>query len=409
MRDPQTSLDASYVALPPMVAITGDHEPDLGPIVAGAASWEVDFGGYRLAFGAGTIDRVGPTMRRLGSERVLLVTDRGLRGAGHVDRLRRSLVEAGSAVFVYDGVEENPTTGHVDEALRIGQAERVDGIVGLGGGSALDCAKAANFLLTGGGRMEDYWGSGKARGPMLPSIGVPTTAGTGSEAQSYALISQARTKIKMACGDKAAMFLHVVLDPALAATVPAGVAAMAGIDAVSHAVESYVTTRRNAISSSFARHAWKLLSDSLPSVLDRSAALPEWGQAMIGAHLAGAAIEQSMLGAAHSCANPLTARFDIPHGAAVGLMLPHVMRFNAERVGALYDELAAIGGAGLTLEQQVLELRRAAALPTTLSACGVPRESLTELAGAASRQWTAEFNPRPVSVQQFRALYEAAY
>jgi alcohol dehydrogenase len=392
-----------------VVATADGQEPDLGPIVGGGASWEVDFGGYRLVFGAGRVDQVGQAMRELGSERVLLVTDRGLRGAGHVDRLRRSLVAAGAVVFVYDGVEENPTTGHVDEALRIGKAEGVDGIVGLGGGSALDCAKAANFLLTGGGRMEDYWGSGKARGPMLPSIGVPTTAGTGSEAQSYALISQDRTKIKMACGDKAAMFVHVVLDPELAATVPATVAAMAGIDAVSHAVESYVTNRRNALSAAYARHAWRLLSRSLPPVLARGATPAEWGEAMIGAHLAGAAIEQSMLGAAHSCANPLTARFDIPHGTAVGLMLPHVMRFNGERVGGLYDELATVDGTGVPLEQTVLELRRVSALPTTLRECGVTRESLAELAGAASRQWTVDFNPRPVSRQQFRALYEAAY
>ena len=142
-----------------------------------------------------------------------------------------------------------------------------DLLIGLGGGSAMDCAKGINFILTNGGRMEDYWGVDKATKPMLPSIGIPTTAGTGSEAQSFALISQEDTHQKMACGDKKARFRTVILDPALTKSTPKGVTAATGIDAISHAVESYVSTRRNPISQMFAKEAWRLLEKSFEIVV----------------------------------------------------------------------------------------------------------------------------------------------
>ena len=203
----------------------------------------------------------------------------------------------------------------------------------------MDCAKGVNFLLTNGGRMEDYWGSNKATRPMLPSIGVPATAGTGSDAQSYALISQEQGGVKMACGDPKAKFRTVVLDPAVAATAPREVVALSGIDAVSHVVESYVSTKSNPISRRLAAAAWHRLDGALERVLEPGADEDAWGEMLLGAYLAGAAIEESMLGAAHACANPLTARFDVAHGAAIGVMLPHVMRFNAEQVGSSYEEL----------------------------------------------------------------------
>ena len=135
-----------------------------------------------------------------------------------------------------------------------------DLLVGLGGGSSMDCAKGINFLYTNGGRMQDYWGEGKATQPMLPMIAVPTTAGTGSEAQSFALISDAQTHVKMACGDKKAAFRIAILDPELTLTQPARVTALTGIDAIAHALETYVTQRRNPVSLSFSREAWRLLS-----------------------------------------------------------------------------------------------------------------------------------------------------
>jgi len=368
--------------------------------------WSVDVGGVRVHFGPGALDLLGALARELGGSRVLVVTDRGVRAAGHADLALASLRAAGLAAELFDGVEENPTTLHVEAGRRVAAEQGADLLVGLGGGSAMDCAKGINFLLTNGGRMEDYQGAGKAPKAMLPSIGVPTTAGTGSEAQSYALISHPDTHQKMACGDRKARFREVLLDPVLAASAPRRVAATAGIDAVSHAVESHVTLRGNPVSRMLSREAWSLLASSLEKTLSSPDDLRAVGDTLLGAHLAGAAIEASMLGAAHSCANPLTARFGIVHGVAVGLMLPHVVRFNAEAgpVREMYRDLYSGN-----LAARIEALRAAADLPAHLADCGVDAPSLPSLAAEASHQWTATFNPRPVDAASLLSLYEAAF
>jgi alcohol dehydrogenase len=371
--------------------------------------WESELGDARLIYGEEALAQIGELTRWAGGTRALVVTDAGVRDAGHVEKAVEALSAQGVAAFVFDGVEPNPTTRHVAETVEVARRERIDCIVGLGGGSSMDCAKGANFLLTNGGKMEDYWGTGKALQPMLPSVGVPTTAGTGSEAQSYALISQEKTHVKMACGDRKARFRAVILDPVTVATAPRSVASVSAIDAMSHAIESYVTRVRNPVSQLFAREAWRLLDANVEVALDGTADVVGWGAMQLGAHLAGAAIERSMLGAAHACANPLTANYGTEHGVAVGLMLPHVIRFNAARVGHHYEELQAVIARGVSLEERVVQLCRAAGLPGTLGECGVPRDSLAELAEQAERQWTAGFNPREVTRDDLLALYEAAY
>ena len=179
----------------------------------------------RVVFGSGNLDYIGEIARSQGATRILLVTDPGIRDAGHVERAVRSFYRAGLPVRVFDGVIENPTTVQVGKGLFVAREFKPDMIVGLGGGSSMDCAKGINFLYTNGGRMQDYWGTGKATQPMLPLLAVPTTAGTGSEAQSYALITDPETHQKMACGDKKALPKIALLDPELTATQPPKVAA----------------------------------------------------------------------------------------------------------------------------------------------------------------------------------------
>lgn len=371
-----------------------------------------------VVFGENTIDRLGTLAKELHGHHVLLVTDPGLLHAGHVERAVHSLKKQSMHVHVFSGVDENPTTVHVENGVHFARGiQSIDLIVGLGGGSAMDCAKGINFLLTNGGRMEDYWGMGKTTKPMLPAIGIPTTAGTGSEAQSYALISRADTHEKMACGDLRARFRIVILDPSLLKSVPQKVAAIAGIDALSHAVESYVSTRRNPISMMFAREAWQLLNGSFEVMLDEMENTEALGRMLLGAHLAGAAIENAMLGAAHACANPLTASYNIAHGIAVGLMLPHVIRFNSHVVESSYGDLLGLNtnssvqpvAAGSKLAARISELKTKAALPQRLRDCGVDQMHLPELAKAACRQWTAAYNPRPVTETELLELYQAAF
>ncbi len=370
----------------------------------------------RVIFGPGTLQRLGELASELGDTRVLLVTDPGLEAAGHPQRAERSLRDAGLEVFVFDQVEENPTSAHVERGAEFAKPLGIDLIVSVGGGSAMDCAKGINFLLTNGGHMADYMGFGKAHKPMLPSIGVPTTSGTGSEAQSYALIADEQTHMKMACGDRKAAFQIAILDPEVTVSQPHQVTALTGIDALSHAVESYVTSKRSPVSQMFAREGWKLLEVNLEKVLHNPRDLEARGAMQMGAFLAGTAIENSMLGVCHACANPLTAHYGITHGLAIGIMLPHVIRFNAPAVGHLYGELLEEAGlcnghidsAAEALAARIAHLMHIAKLPTSLTSCGVSRGILPVLAEEAGQQWTARFNPRSVTEADILGLLEAA-
>jgi alcohol dehydrogenase len=360
----------------------------------------------RVLFGPGKLAELGALAKREGAGRVLLVTDPGIVRAGHVERATRSLKDAGLAVAVFDGVAENPSTQHVDAGVHVAQRHRADFLVGLGGGSAMDCAKGINFIVTNGGAMADYWGVGKATKPMLPMIAVPTTAGTGSEAQSFALISDSVTHQKMACGDVKAACRWAILDPDLTLTQPPKVAAASGIDAVAHAVETAGSTKRNPVSLEMSREAWSRLDAAFERAVRDRRDDEARADMLLGAHLAGAAIEQSMLGAAHACANPLTARLGIVHGIAVGVMLPHVVRFNSANGENPY---AALSDDPERLARRLERLLEVGGLPRRLSDCGVPREMIPQLAAEAAGQWTASFNPRRVGQSEMLAVYELAW
>jgi len=373
----------------------------------------------RVVYGSNSLDRLGELSRELGFRRTLIVADKGIVATGAVDRAAGLLAAVGIEPSSFHDFDANPDTAMVERGRVEAAAHRVDSIVALGGGSSLDCAKGINFVLTNGGSMRDYRGHGKATKPMLPSIGIPTTAGTGSEAQSYALISDAETHAKMACGDEKAAFRVAILDPGLTVSQPAVVTAIAGYDALSHAVESYVTAKRTPASDLFAREAWRLLEANYERVLAEPRNLDARGAMLLGSHYAGAAIELSMLGATHACANPLTARYGTTHGVAIALMLPHVVRWNAPMVGDRYAELLRLAdgaasrpgdarGSGDTLADRLDGLARAGGLPRTLREAGVDRADLPALAADAATQWTGTFNPRPFDAAAALELYERA-
>ena len=375
----------------------------------------------RLVFGNNTLDRLGTLARELGGQRVLLVTDKGIVAAGHAERARQVLHAAGVKVTLFNGVHENPGTQDVAECVQAAQSGQVDLIVGLGGGSAMDTAKGGNFILTNGGRMQDYWGVGKATRPMLPLIAVPTTAGTGSECQSAALIIDERTHQKMACLDSKAAARVAILDPLLTLSQPPRVTALTGIDAIAHAVETAVTTPRTALSLMYSVEAFKLLGAGLPEVVRTPNEVEGRARMQLGAALAGLAIENSMLGAAHAAANPLTAHYGLVHGQAVGLMLPLVVRYNAQSDATANGYTALAAAAGLArpndrgdealrpLVSFVEWLLNLAQVPRSLVECNVDRAKVPALAEEAARQWTARFNPRPVTAADFMGLYEAAF
>lgn len=373
----------------------------------------------RIVYGPDKVDQLGALAGEIGARRALVVSDPGIVKAGHAARGLESLAKASIEAQLFNGVDENPTTDNVDAGVALCKRYQPELIIGLGGGSSMDCAKGINFIYSGGGRMQDYWGVGKATRPMLPMIAVPTTACTGSETQSFALISDAKTHVKMACGDKKASFRIAILDPTLTVSQPQAVTALTGIDAIAHALETYVTKVRSPVSLAFSREAWLLLAENFLRVLDEPENLDARGAMQLGACFAGMAIENSMLGATHALANPLTAQYGIVHGQAIGLMLPHVIRFNGAEFSHWYQDL--LEGTGGTigfpkpesgyqgLAEFVTKLVVKAGLPTQLAECGVEREKLGEMAVEAAKQWTGSFNPRRVGEAELLALYEAAY
>lgn len=373
----------------------------------------------RLVCGPGGIEQIGRLAGEFGGHRALIVTDPGIMAAGYPEKVANLLLAEGIRPTVFDGVVENPTSEEVELCVQVAKSCQADIFIGLGGGSSMDTAKGCNFLYTNGGDMADYRGKDLAKKKMLPFIAVPTTAGTGSECQCYALIADPVTHQKMPCGDTKALAVAAVLDPDLTLTQPPFVTASTGLDALAHAVESYVSKAATPWSRLYAGRAYALLREHLPTVLQSPENREARAGMQLGAALAGAAIENSMLGCAHSAANPLTAIFNVVHGHAVALMLPAVIRKNAEQTATaqLYAELLATAGTvadtgsegAEMIASEVEQWLGLSGLARQLVSCGVIYEEIPRLADLATQQWTAGFNPRAYTAADFQAMYEATY
>lgn len=363
----------------------------------------------RLIFGPGKLRELPDAVRSVGGTAVFVVSDPGIARAGHLDTALRLLAEARLPAAAFADSRENPTESDAAACRDAARTHHFDCIVAIGGGSSLDTAKACNFLLTNGGVMHDYHGYGKATRPLLPLIAIPTTAGTGSETQSYALISRDGSHEKMACGDPKALPAVAILDPDLTATLPHGAALLSGVDALTHAIESAVCTKANALSRLHAEGAFRHLATAIDRVVDGRPTDDDRAHMLLGAALAGTAIENSMLGAAHASANPLTARLGVVHGRAVATMLPHVMRFNAV-VPAAAETYAHFGA--LLRQLQVSDLPLQPWLEALVRRCRFPAldpaADFALLADDATRQWTGKFNPRPLQREDFISLYRRA-
>ena len=382
-----------------------------------------------VVFGRGSVgglsavlDDVSAT-RSCSTRRVLFVSDPGITATAMfgdaVDAVRRG----GRDVETFAEFSPNPDTEDVATGGRFAGGYRPDVIVGFGGGSSLDCAKGINFVYSCGGTIAEYRGSATATTPLLPMVAIPTTAGTGSEMQSYAVISDAETGMKLACGDPSAAPAVAILDPELTRTAPPLVAALAGLDAISHVVEAYVSRAANPINRMYAAAAAEKLFGGYRASLGKDVAVDVREAMQWGAAWAGSAIESGMLGAAHALANPLTAAHGLPHGLAVALTLPVVMRLNASEAGDRYGALAAAvngGRRGPTLDEHVRRCVAAAVpwlsgqpggawLPTDGSTTGASSPDgfagdpageplggppdIAILTSGALAQWTGRFNP----------------
>ena len=342
----------------------------------------------------------------LAGARVLLVSDAGLVAAGHVGRAEALLKAHAAAVSLHLGVSANPSSDDVDAC--VSAAESVDAIVALGGGSVMDVAKLAALIVDTGEPLSTHVGVHETARRATRLVLIPTTSGTGSEAQAAAIVSDSETHKKMACLAPGLSADVVLLDPMLTLSCPRVVTAASGLDVIAHAIEVAVTTRRTAKSDALARDAFTRAQAALPRVLEDPSDLEARGEMQRAAYDAGHAIAHSMLGAAHAAGNALTARFGTPHGFAVGEMLPIVVAYNAQdsEVAERYASVAQTAGLGRSVEALLdrLEVLIAQALPSrTRLAAG----DLTALVTEAASQWTGTFNPRPMDEEGFKALFEA--
>jgi alcohol dehydrogenase len=363
---------------------------------------------------------MGPYASRAGA-RALLVTDAGVRAAGHALVCERVLRDAGLEVLVYDTVPENPTRTDARDLGSHTSGFRPDLVVAIGGGSAIDCAKGGILALTQPGGLDERHGRITLERPTLPMFAIPTTSGTGSECQSATLLADDATGSKRAVLAPGLLPRLAVLDPAFTASQPDGIALAGALDAVTHGVEAAVTRAQTVRSRRYALAALRLLLPHLGPALDDPRAIDSRGAMLLGASIAGMAIEQSMLGAAHALANPLTAQIGIPHGLAVGLMLPAVTRYNSalERCHSTYASIAR--STGLTRGAGDDERAVEALIEVLESFASRARHALSvkqghrlatwdraALASDAAEQWTGGFNPREVDPAGYRELYDRA-
>ncbi|MCB2184940.1 MAG: iron-containing alcohol dehydrogenase [Deltaproteobacteria bacterium] len=374
----------------------------------------------RTVFGAGAAAKLGEEVKLLGAERVLVVIDPQVQELGAADAALASLEQAGLEVFSYGQVTREPEPTEADAAAELGRGGEVQAVVGIGGGSAMDLAKAAGVLITNEGQATDYVGLELVKNPGKPVICVPTTAGTGSEVTFTAVFTRRADQFKGGINGRYLYPHTAILDPLLTVTCPAYISAIVGLDALTHAMEAYTSLAATPLSDMNALQAIGLIGGSLRQAVANGNNLEARRDMLLGAYLAGLALAQAGVGAVHAMAYPLGAFFDIPHGEANATLLPFVLEHNHLAAPERFADMAEAFGevpAGLTtwemgdfVVDEVYKLNRHLGIPSSLSELGVPRsevERLAEKAMTVARPIAN--NPRQVTAKDLEGIYQKAF
>jgi alcohol dehydrogenase len=377
----------------------------------------------RVVAGRGLVDSCGFEFAKEGATRVLVVTDEVIRGTGLVDTVEAGLLDGDVApAGVYDGVPPDSDAGVVVACAQAARDAGADAILAVGGGSVMDTAKAANVIFVHGGEPRDwegYYGLPRGRDGMgrpeelAPLACIPTTCGTGSEVSFAAVIKDAAEHIKFQIGDFPLFPRLAILDPVSTATLPPAIAAATGMDAMTHAIEGYVSSEWSPHGDACALQALRLIRDNL----ERAVATPDdedaRGNMLIAANLAIQPTATGAIGIAHSLSHPAGAHFGVPHGVANAINLPWVIEFNGDRdegVATRYGEIAEILAVepGTSLADHVRATVRALGLPTRLSEVGVPEDGIPVLVEGAMGDGCTLVNPVETSEEDFAELYRRA-
>jgi alcohol dehydrogenase len=370
--------------------------------------------------GAGCLPDAMTVAQSRGFKHALIVTDAPLTALGVTERVASLLRERDMAVSVFDGVQPNPTVANVDAGLAVLQKVGADCIISLGGGSPHDCAKVIAVLATNGGSVMDYRGVNKVKKPPLALIAVNTTAGTASEITRFAVITDETRHLKMNIVDRQLAPMLSVNDPELMLGMPPSLTAATGMDALTHAIEAYVSTVATPVTDACALHAIKLIGQFLPRAVANGKEDIEARENMSSAQfLAGMAFNNAFLGYVHAMAHQLGGQYNLPHGVCNALLLPHVEAVNASACAPRMGDVARALGVdttGLSTEaaaqsavKAMFDLARTVGIPARLSDLGVKREDIPMMAINAMKDGSGATNPRKLTQAEIEAIYEAAY
>ena len=369
--------------------------------------------------GLGCLDEAIAAIAGLGLRKALIVTDQGLARAGVATRIAGLLAERDIDSQVYDGARPNPTVANVEAGLTLLQRERCDCVISLGGGSPHDCAKGIALCATNGGHIGDYEGVDRSSKPQLPLIAINTTAGTASEMTRFCIITDEVRHVKMAIVDRNVTPILSVNDPSLMVGMPRSLTAATGMDALTHAVEAYVSTAATPITDACALKAVSLIGQHLRQAVRQGDDLQAREQMAYAQFLAGMAFNNASLGYVHAMAHQLGGFYDLPHGVCNAVLLPHVQRFNAQVSAArLRDVAQAMGvdiagldeGQGAAAAIEAIErLSAEVEIPNGLCALGVKVEDVPLLAANALKDACGLTNPRSAVQSEIEAIFKAAF
>jgi alcohol dehydrogenase class IV len=371
-----------------------------------------------IIFGRGTLKLVGESARRLGATRIFVVSDEGVLKSGWVDEAVEHLKEIGLEYQVWTELTENPKDFEIDHGKELYLETGCDAVVGLGGGSAIDAAKAVAILTTNGGKIQDYVGVDKIKKPLPPLICVATTAGAAAEVTQFAIIVDSHRKVKMTIGSKSLVPDIAIIDPVLLSTKDARLTANTGIDALTHAIEAYVSVAATPITDINALKAIKMINTSLRASVASRTNIEAKTQMAMASLLAGVAMSNAILGAVHAMAHPLGGLLNLPHGEVNSILLPHVMRYNliacteryadiAKALGEKVDGMSTREAAERSI-QAVEQLCQDIGAKKRLSEIGLQEEYILELSKAAAEDVCLITNPRDATVEEIAEIYRAA-
>lgn len=369
--------------------------------------------------GDGALDQAVNHVSESGFRHALIVTDKPLVELGYAGQLQQALAGKDIQASIFDGVQANPTTGNVEAGLAILNQNQCDFVISLGGGSPHDCAKAIALVASNGGDIRDYEGVDKSARPQLPLVSINTTAGTASEITRFCIITDENTHIKMAIVDKHVTPVLSVNDPFLMKNMPASLTAATGMDALTHAVEAYVSTAANPITDACAIKAINLISDNLVNAVENGSNMEARNNMAYAQLLAGMAFNNASLGYVHAMAHQLGGFYDLPHGVCNAVLLPHVQRFNSRVAAVRLTEVAAALGEevqGLSPEQgadrciaAIERLARQVGIPAGLRDLKVKEEDFAELASNAMKDACGLTNPVQPTHEEVVGIFKAAF